>query len=102
MVTKVENFNEKLKRAATADPMFLNIYMQQLMPKLETESANRDLISSSIASPPIQKAKIVTIPDSITSESKTTLDEKKAGVRLEQIKNFHKRQKQAFNQAQRV
>ncbi len=34
MVTKVENFNKKLQKATTKDPLFMNIYMQQLMPKL--------------------------------------------------------------------
>lgn len=63
MVTKVENFNKKLQKKTTKDPLFMNIYMQQLMPKLSTESANKDLINSGPTSPTSLNAKIVTIPD---------------------------------------
>jgi len=63
MVIKVENFNKKLQKKTTKDPLFMDIYMQQLMPKLSSEYASKDLINSGPTSPTSSNAKIVTIPD---------------------------------------
>ena len=69
--------------------------MQQLMPNIATEPAKTEIQAPGVETSAGQNARVLRIPEQ-KLDSMDAADGKEAEARIEHIKSFYERQKQAF------